>query len=72
MAPDGAALLGWITNGRYVVSGMRPRTSGFGSASALSGDLAENLSLGFGPSGVAAATWTEGTFSTAVFGALAR
>jgi hypothetical protein len=72
MAPDRASLLGWITGGRVVLAGMLPSAVGFGAAAPMSGGLAANLALGFGPTGQAVATWTEGTFSTGVFASVAR
>jgi hypothetical protein len=72
MAPGGASLVGWIAGGRVVLAGVRAGASAFGAAAPLSGDLAGNLALGFGPTGAAVATWTEGTFLTGVFAAVAR
>jgi hypothetical protein len=72
MAPDRASLLGWIAGGRVVLAGMLPSAVGFGAAAPMSGGLAANLALGFGPTGQAVATWTEGTFSTGVFASVAR
>jgi hypothetical protein len=72
MAPDRASLLGWIAGGRVVLAGMLPSAGGFGAAAPMSGGLAANLALGFGATGEAVATWTEGTFSTGVFASVAR
>jgi hypothetical protein len=72
MAPDRAALVGWIASGRVVLAGMLPSAVGFGAAAPLSGGLAASLALGFGPTGEAVATWTNGTFSTGVFASVAR
>jgi hypothetical protein len=72
MAPDRASLLGWITGGRVVLAGMLPSATGFGAAVPMSGGLAANLALGFGSTGEAVATWTQGTFSTSVFASVAR
>ena len=72
MAPDRASLLGWIAGGRVVLAGMLPSAVGFGASAPLSGGLAANLALGFGPTGQAVATWTEGTYSTGVFASVAR
>jgi hypothetical protein len=72
MAPDRASLIAWITGGRVVLAGMLPGATRFGPAGPMSGDLADNLALGFGPTGEAVATWTQGTFVTGVYAAVAR
>jgi hypothetical protein len=72
MAPDRASLLGWITGRRVVLAGMPPSATRFGAPGAMSGDLADNLALGFGPTGQAVAMWTQGTFATAVLATVAR
>jgi hypothetical protein len=72
MAPDRASLLGWITGHRVVLAGMPPSATRFGAPGAMSGDFADNLALGFGPTGQAVAMWTQGTFATAVLATVAR
>jgi hypothetical protein len=72
MAADRAALLGWITGGRSVVAEMRPGATRFGPSRPMSGGLADNLALAYGPTGEAVATWTQGTFTVGVFAGVGR
>jgi hypothetical protein len=68
MAGGGQALLGWITGGRVAIAAMPHGAGRFGAVRhGLSGGLAGNLALGFGPSGEAVAAWTQGTFAPDVF-----
>lgn len=71
-APLGGSLAGWITGGRVVIAQLRPGASRFGHEHPISGDIAANLDLAFGPTGTAVATWTQGTFVTNVFATLSR
>jgi len=68
MAANREALEGWITGGRVVLAELLPDATRFGAARhTLSGTLADNLALGFGPTGEAVASWTQGTYSPNVF-----
>jgi hypothetical protein len=68
MASNRRSLLGWISGGRVYLAGMTPGARRFGvPRQQLSGENADNLDLGFGPTGEAIATWTQGTSAPAVF-----
>lgn len=72
-ASDRESLLGWITGGDVVIAEMPPGGTGFGKARRhLSGGLAGDLALAFGPSGAAVATWTQGTYAPDVFASVLR
>lgn len=72
MAANGDSLVGWITGGHVVIAEMPPGATRFGAARRMSGDLASNLDVAFGPTGAATATWTQGTFAPGVFAVVAR
>ena len=72
MAPDREALTGWITGTQAVLAELRPGSSHFAAARRLSGMLAGSLDVGFGPSGEAVATWTQGTLNQDVFASVLR
>jgi hypothetical protein len=63
VGPDGAALAGWVTAGRVVVTVRAARGGGFGPGRTLSRGLASNLALASGPAGEALAVWTQGTLA---------
>ena len=67
IAPNRSALTGWITGGQVVLSSLSPGASRFGAPRPISGGLAANLALAFGPTGEAVAEWTQGTFDPDVF-----
>jgi len=70
MAPDRSSLIAWIRGGQVVLAGLPRGALHFRAPRPLSGALAADLALGFGPSGVAVATWTQGTYSPDVFASL--
>jgi hypothetical protein len=70
--PDRGSLAGWIAGGRAVIAQLPPRASRFKAARPISGRLAANLDIAFGPSGVGVATWTQGTLAPDVFATLLR
>jgi hypothetical protein len=74
MAPAGQSLVGWLTGGRVALALATGRAGAarFGAARLASGGLADNLTLGFGPTGEAVATWTEGTTAPGVFVSVMR
>lgn len=68
MAGDGRALLGWITGARVAVAEMPSGANRLGASPRfISGGLADDVALGFGPGGAAVAAWTQGTYAPDVF-----
>jgi hypothetical protein len=73
VAPNGAALLGWISLGHVLVASARAGAGRFGSPQTVSGtNFAADLALDFGPAGQALAAWTQGTLAQSVIGAIYR
>jgi hypothetical protein len=72
LAPDGSVLAGWVTRGHVVVALSSAATGVLGPLTTLSGSFAGDLTLAFGPSGVALATWTQGTLAPSVLVSLYR
>ncbi len=72
MGPARGSLVGWITGGRVVLAELGAGASRFGAPRPLSGSLAGDLGLAYGPSGEAVATWTQGTLNPDVFASLSR
>jgi len=71
-APTGESLLGWITGARVTLAAKPPGAGRFGPVRLASGGLADNLDVGFGPTGEAVATWTEETAAPRVFVSVRR
>jgi hypothetical protein len=73
VAPDGEAVVGWISNG-HVFAAEQPRAgAGFAPVHKVSGtSYASDLTLGFAPDGTALAAWTEGSVASSVVGAVLR
>jgi hypothetical protein len=70
VAPDGKALVGWISGGHVLFAG-RPSAGGrFGSPTTVSSTTqGYDLTVAFGPASHALAAWTEGTLAPRVVGA---
>jgi hypothetical protein len=72
-ASDRESLLGWIAGGDVVIAELPPGATHVGTTRRhLSGGLAADLALDFGPSGAAVATWTQGTYAPDVFASVLR
>jgi hypothetical protein len=71
-AGAGGSLIGWITGGRVALGTARRGAGRFGPPRMVSGGLADDLELGYGPSGEAVAAWTQGTVAPGVFVTVAR
>ncbi len=72
VAPAGKSLIGWITGGRVALAAGRAGAGRFGVGRLVSGAPAENLDVGFGPTGEAVAAWTEGTAAPGVLVSVGR
>ncbi|MDQ6807169.1 MAG: hypothetical protein M3065_19935 [Actinomycetota bacterium] len=66
----GKSVIGWISRSRVVLATMRGGRSG--GARRVSGGLAENLAVGFGPGGEAVATWSQETVAPRVYVSVLR
>jgi hypothetical protein len=73
VAPDGEAVVGWISNG-HVFADEQPRPGArFAGVHRVSPtNYASSLNLGFAPDGTALAAWTQGTLNSSVVGAVLR
>ncbi len=71
IAPNGQALLGWISFGHVYAVAAGPRSSSFGSLHEVSpATYAADLAIEFGPKRQAIATWSQGTFTPSLMGAV--
>ncbi len=71
IGPNGQALLGWIGFGHVYAVAAGPRSSSFGALHEVSGaNYAADLAIEFGPKRQAIATWTQGTFTPSLLGAI--
>ncbi len=70
VAPDGEALVAWISGGHALVAD-RPRAGGrFGAPHTLSGSTeGSDVTVAFGPGGQALAAWTQGIATPSLLGA---
>ncbi len=70
---SGAALLGWIDRGHVLACPLKPRATRFTAPGVVSAtNYAANLALTFGPTNMAIAAWSQGTFAPDVVGAVYR
>lgn len=71
IAPGGQALLGWIAFGQVYAVSAGPRSNSFGPLHKISpADFAADLAIEFGPGRQAIATWSQGTFTPSLMGAV--
>jgi hypothetical protein len=68
LAPDGGALVGWISGGNVLVRARGPSGARFGRVRTISGSgLDADIAIAFGPGRGALAAWTQGTLAPSVF-----
>lgn len=72
LGAQGTTALAWIGGGRLLIATRSARATRFAAAAPASGDVAGNPALAVGPGGVVVATWSQGTYVTAVYAARGR